>query len=56
MNKKCADCGRRITMQSKTSIPPCPNFNENTHTKKCWKNLSGQGDDKRDPYPNSKNP
>lgn len=49
---KCNDCGKIITMPSADSLPPCPNYNKFTHTKKCWKNISGQGDDPNDPYPN----
>ncbi len=50
---KCADCGKVISMGSKTSLPPCPNFGFNTHFKKCWIVLSGQGDNPKDPYPES---
>jgi len=50
---KCADCGNEISMSSKTSLPPCPNYNPSTHLKKCWIVLSGQGDRPDDPYPNS---
>jgi transcription initiation factor TFIIIB Brf1 subunit/transcription initiation factor TFIIB len=49
---ECADCGKIITMASKTSLPPCPNYNNSEHSKKCWNVLSGQGDSPNDPYPN----
>ncbi|MDX2360747.1 MAG: hypothetical protein QNK23_08065 [Crocinitomicaceae bacterium] len=49
---KCRDCGEIITMASKKSLPPCPNYKPLTHPKKCWKNISGQGDAPDDPYPN----
>lgn len=55
---ECADCGKVITMPSRTSLPPCPNFRDNglanhlVHTRKCWIVLSGQGDAPEDPYPN----
>jgi hypothetical protein len=48
---KCVDCGEEISMASKSSLPPCPEFIEFTHPKKCWKVLSGQGDSPDDPYP-----
>ena len=49
---KCADCGKRISASSVTSLPPCSNFDKNTHFKKCWEVLSGNGDSPLDPYPN----
>ena len=48
----CADCGRIYSNQSKTSMPPCPNYDAKTHTKKGWVILTGQGDAGKDPYPN----
>lgn len=51
---KCADCGHEYSNQSKKSLPPCPEFDEETHKKKCWELLSGAGDSKEDPYPNGK--
>ncbi len=48
---RCSDCGEEITMASSSSLPPYPNYDEATHLKKCWKNLSGQGDAPEDPYP-----
>lgn len=45
---ECVDCGHEITVQSVTSLPPCPKFND-SHTKKEWKCLSGRGDAKNDP-------
>lgn len=48
---KCADCGKVISMGSKTSLPPCSNFTATTHPKRCWSVLSGQGDNPKDPYP-----
>lgn len=54
---KCADCGYVFTKSSNTSLPVCPVSNRQdnkiTHTLKAWKSLSGQGDAKEDPYPNS---
>ena len=49
---ECQDCGDVITMASRSSLPPCSNYSSLTHIKKCWKNLSGQGDAPNDPYPN----
>lgn len=49
---KCSDCGKEISMGSKTSLPPCSNFSPSSHTKKCWTVLSGRGDSPSDPYPN----
>ena len=43
-----------LTIQSTKSLPPCPNFDKNTHTENAWTNLSGQGDAPDDPYPNEK--
>jgi len=48
---KCADCGKEITMSSKSSLPPCPNSKVTQHSKKCWMVLKGQGDSPKDPYP-----
>jgi len=48
---KCVDCGRKYSNQSKTSMPPCPNYEEKTHPLKGWEIVSGQGDAKEDPYP-----
>ena len=49
---ECADCGKRIKMPSRSSLPACPNYDPKTHTKKCWKVIKGQGDTPEDPYPN----
>ena len=51
---ECADCGYIYSNQSKTSLQPCPKFTKDSHPKKCWKILSGKGDDPKDPYPNKK--
>ena len=48
---KRADCGHEYSNQSKTSLPPCPNYKKSTHTKKCWDIISGAGDSTSDPYP-----
>lgn len=48
---QCADCEKVITMPSRDSLPPCPNFEKKPHSKKCWIVLSGQGDSPDDPYP-----
>ncbi|QAY83515.1 zinc ribbon-containing protein [Pseudomonas arsenicoxydans] len=48
---ECVDCGHRYSNQAKTSIPPCPYFKKDTHTRKGWKVLTGQGDAVIDPYP-----
>ncbi|WP_257911368.1 hypothetical protein [Campylobacter lari] len=50
---ECVDCGYVITIPSRDSLPPCPNFrsNPNEHKLKGWKNLTGRGDAKEDPYP-----
>ncbi|MHC8336541.1 MULTISPECIES: hypothetical protein [unclassified Pseudomonas] len=47
----CADCGHEYSGSSKKSMPPCPYFEEDTHTRKGWKVLTGQGDAVIDPYP-----
>ena len=49
---ECADCGRHYSNQSKTSLPPCPDFKPGTHLLKGWHILTGQGDAVEDPYPN----
>jgi hypothetical protein len=49
---ECADCGREYSNQSKTSLPPCPDFKPSTHVLNGWKILTGQGDAEADPYPN----
>ena len=48
---ECADCGHEYSNQSKTSLPPCPNYSSSNHTKNCWNIKSGQGDASQDPYP-----
>ncbi|MEO8492359.1 hypothetical protein [Pseudomonas sp.] len=48
---ECADCGRQYSNQSKTSLPPCPDFEASTHLLKGWNILTGQGDAVEDPYP-----
>lgn len=48
----CDDCGHKYSNQSKTSLPPCPNYDKKTHPKKSWTVITGQGDGKNDPYPN----
>lgn len=47
----CDDCGHEYSNQSKTSLPPCPNFKNSKHLKKSWTIITGQGDAKGDPYP-----
>jgi hypothetical protein len=47
----CVDCGRKYSGTSKTSMPPCTDFTEQTHPLKGWKVLTGQGDAPQDPYP-----
>lgn len=52
---ECADCGKKIKMGSKTSLPPCPNsrgLSGAFHSKNCWIVISGRGDALEDPYPN----
>ncbi|RZG64709.1 hypothetical protein EXE25_16165 [Acinetobacter bouvetii] len=49
---ECADCGHEYSNQSKKSLPPCPDFKENTHLKRAWNIITGKGDAKEDPYPN----
>ncbi|MCE1649678.1 hypothetical protein LWT35_23635, partial [Enterobacter hormaechei] len=51
----CSDCGYKYSNQSKTSLPPCPNFKRKPHPLKSWDIETGQGDAKNDPYPNRKN-
>ncbi len=51
---ECADCGKRIKMGSKTSLPPCSNSKGlagSFHSKNCWIVISGRGDAQEDPYP-----
>lgn len=48
---ECSDCGYHYSNQSKTSLPPCPNFRSTIHIKKCWIILTGRGDSYKDPYP-----
>lgn len=48
---RCVDCGKVIAMGSKTSLPPCSDYKVDTHPKKCWTVLTGQGDKPEDPYP-----
>ncbi len=50
---ECVDCKRKITIGSSDSLPPCPNFRKepDKHKLKGWKNLTGRGDAKEDPYP-----
>ena len=47
----CADCGRQYSNQSKSSLPPCPDFKPSTHSLNGWNILTGQGDAVQDPYP-----
>ncbi|MEG0604851.1 MAG: hypothetical protein RR487_10130 [Acinetobacter sp.] len=49
---ECADCGHEYSNQSKTSLPPCPNWKKSFHFKNAWNIVTGQGDAKEDPYPN----
>ncbi|MCU7555558.1 zinc ribbon-containing protein [Alteromonas sp. ASW11-19] len=49
---ECADCGYRLSNQSKSSLPPCPNPENKPHTENAWRIVSGQGDAPQDPYPN----
>lgn len=51
---ECSDCGYQYSNQSKKSLPPCPNYKKDSHPKKCWKILTGQGDAPEDPYPDKK--
>ncbi len=32
----CADCGKAIRIVAPTTLPPCPDFNPNTHKRKGW--------------------
>jgi C4-type Zn-finger protein len=47
----CDDCGYKYSNQSKTSLPPCPKFSKDTHRKRSWTIIAGQGDALKDPYP-----
>jgi len=49
---ECADCGRKYSNQSKTSLPPCPDFDKDDHPLRGWTILTGKGDAVEDPYPN----
>jgi predicted RNA-binding Zn-ribbon protein involved in translation (DUF1610 family) len=42
---RCTTCGNTITMDSKSSIPPCPSCNNGE-----WDTVRG-GDAAADPYP-----
>ena len=46
---RCVDCGRKITVSSVTSLPPCPNHEQATHPRQCWEAMSGYGDAQDDP-------
>ncbi|PWB30297.1 hypothetical protein DCO48_20810 [Pseudomonas sp. SDI] len=48
---ECADCGRKYSNRSKTSMPPCPNLDRLPHHRVSWRILSEQGDALSDPYP-----
>ncbi|OKP02019.1 hypothetical protein [Xenorhabdus eapokensis] len=50
----CSDCGYKYSNQSKTSLPPCPNFKNKPHPLRGWNIETGQGDAVKDPYPNRK--
>jgi Zn finger protein HypA/HybF involved in hydrogenase expression len=45
---KCTNCGYKISIQSKTSLPPCPKCKNGS-----WKVCIGVGDAGSDPYPNN---
>lgn len=47
----CDDCGYVYSNQSKTSLPPCPRYNDYPHCNNSWTIQTGQGDAKDDPYP-----
>lgn len=51
---RCDDCGYIYSNKSKTSLPPCPKRNQKPHTKNSWTIVTGMGDAKADPYPNSR--
>lgn len=51
---ECVDCGYEYSNQSKTSMPPCPDFDTIPHPKRAWKILTGAGDALKDPYPNGR--
>lgn len=42
----CTNCDYQISIQSKTSLPPCPECQKGS-----WKVISGRGDARADPYP-----
>lgn len=44
---RCTNCGNEITMDSQSSIPPCPACNNGE-----WETVRG-GDSAADPYPNA---
>jgi len=44
---RCTNCGNEITMDSQSSIPPCPACNNGE-----WETVTG-GDSAADPYPNA---
>lgn len=48
---RCSDCGKNYSNQSKTSLPPCPDYEESTHPLCAWDIITGAGDAKKDPYP-----
>ena len=46
---ECLDCGERIQMRSKESLPPCSNNGDGRHESKAWAAVSGRGDAADDP-------
>ncbi len=48
---KCNDCGEVMIIKAHQVMPPCPYYNEVTHTKKSWREITGQNDIKDRIYP-----
>jgi hypothetical protein len=51
---ECVDCGQTLDLPSVSSLPPCPNSDDGSHTQHAWRAVSGQGDAVDDPYPEKK--
>lgn len=47
----CADCGYEMSLESATSLPPCPQYIFSRHTRHSWRVLSSQGEATGSPHP-----
>ncbi len=39
---RCNDCGEVMIIKAHGIIPPCPYYNEVTHSEKSWRNITGE--------------